>query len=55
MDYVDIQKKDLDESIGELDDIIATAFSDNVITNIEAQSLKTAMWSILQEAGMYSA
>jgi DNA-binding transcriptional regulator YbjK len=51
MDYVDIQKKDLDESIGELDDIIATAFSDNVITNIEAQSLKTAMWSILQEAG----
>ncbi len=49
--YIDTQVDELDTAIGDLDDIIATAFSDNVITNIEAQSLKTAMWSILQEAG----
>ena len=49
-DYIDTQKQELDGAIGELDDIISTAFSDGVITNIEAQGLKIARDSVVKEA-----
>ena len=49
-DYIDTQKQELDGAIGDLDDTISTAFSDGVITNIEAQGLKIARDSVVKEA-----
>lgn len=48
--YVDTQVSELDTIISNLNTIITTAFSDNVITNIEAQSLKVTRDSVLKEA-----
>lgn len=49
-DYIDQQNSELNDSVEGLGDTINNAFSDNYITNIEANSLDLARNSVIKEA-----